>query len=149
MHKILQNIYHALHPGDYGDDIEEIGYSISDRIIEDCERQWTDSNAPLTFPSKSINVAIIYARLLEHHFNQPFIEYLSDPSLLHGQDRFFKPYPEYKIEYDHMAKIMSLDKILNSTNPSVLKTIAYFNAEFMVGSSEYLMLTREIRRKVH
>lgn len=149
MHKILQNIYYALHHGEHDDDIDQLGYSTSEQVLENCLRQWSEPNAPLIFPSKSINVAVIYARLLEHHFKQPFIEYLSDPALLYGQDRFFEPYPSHKAEYDAMAEIITIDAILKSTNPSVKKTIAYFNAEFMVDSMEYLLLTKGLRPKVH
>lgn len=144
MHKILQKIYFALHSGDFDDDIETLGYEESPDVLEHCIKQWMDPSAPLVFPSKSINVAVIYARLLEQHFKQSHLLYLSDPDLLYGTDRFFQPYPSFQVEYDAMLELITTETIASSTNPSVLKTVAYFNDEFMVNSVEYAMLTKSL-----
>lgn len=144
MHKILQKIYFALHSGEFDDDIETLGYEESSNVLENCIKQWIDPNAPLIFPSKSINVAVIYSRLLEQHFKQSHLLYLSDPDLLYGTDRFFQPYPAFQVEYDAMLMLITADTIAASTNPSVMKTVAYFNEEFMVNSVEYALLTNSL-----
>lgn len=142
-HKILQDIFYSLHrPAQFDDNVDELGHTESDDVLTHCLAQWSDPNASLTFPSKSINVAVIYARLLEYYFKQPVTEYLSDPHLLHDDDRFFKPYPEHREEYDTMMQLITVPTILASTNPSVHKTLAYFNSEFMVGSVEFSMFTK-------
>lgn len=147
-HKILQDIYYSLHASDqFDDDIEQLGYEEQSQISYNCLRQWFEHDAPLTFPAKSINVAVIYARLLEHHFKCPAIEYLQDPSLLHGNDRFYQPYERYQEFYDLMLIHVTYDSIMASTNPSVKKTVAYFNQEFMVGSCEFMLLTKEAKVK--
>lgn len=143
-YKILQDIYYSLHAKDkFDDDIEDLGYEEQSQIDYHCLQQWFEHDAPLTFPSKSINVAVIYARLLEHHFGQTAIEYLQDPSLLYGNDRFYKTYDHYKEQYDMMLIHVTYDAIIASDNPSVKKTLAYFNREFMIGSCEYMLVTKK------
>lgn len=143
-HKILQDIFYALHANDkFDDDIEDLGYQVNDQqIVHHCLQQWYENDAPLVFPSKSYNVAVIYARLLEHYFKCPAQEYLLDPSLLRD-DRFYQPYPECPELYDHLLELMTFDAIMASECPSVKKTVAYFNQEFLVGSCEFKMLTKK------
>lgn len=142
VHKILQDIHFSVYAPEYDDLLEQLEFVESESILEHCIRQWNDPQAQLVFPSKSINVAVIYARLLEHHFKQPALEYLSDPHLLYDLDKYFQPYPAYQTEYDTMLEIITVPTIQSSTNPSVKKTVGYFTAEFMIGSPEYRMLTK-------
>lgn len=144
-YKILQDIYYSLHANQpFDDDIEDLGYEEQTQILHHCLQQWNEHDAPLTFPSKTVNVAVIYSRLLEHHFGQTAIEYLQDPTLLHGNDRFFLPYNSYLREhYDSMLSHITYESIIASTNPSVQKTVAYFNKEFMIGSCEHMLITKK------
>lgn len=144
-YKILQDIYYSLHANQpFDDDIEQLGYEEQSQVLYHCLQQWFEPDAPLTFPAKTINVAVIYARLLEHHFGQTTLEYLQDPTLLHGNDRFFLPYnSSYQPFYDSMMNHITYDQIIKSKNPSVAKTVAYFNKEFMIGSCEYKLLTKK------
>lgn len=142
-YKILQDIYYSLHANEpFDDDIEDLGYEEQSQILYHCLQQWFEHDAPLTFPSKTINVAVIYARLLEHHFGQSAEEYLQDPLLLYGNDRFYRPYSGYSEYYDVMLMHVTYEALVSSTNPSVKKTIEYFNAEFMIGSVEYSLFTK-------
>lgn len=141
-HKILQDIYYALHPNDFDDNIEQLDFQESSDVLEHCMRQWNEPTAQLVFPSKSINVAVIYARLLEHHFGCPAIEYLQDPHLLHDLDRFYLPFPNYEAEYSKMLEVITYDSIQRNGCESVAKTVAYFNAEFLIGSCEYRLLLK-------
>ena len=141
-HKILQDIFYSVHATKFDDNIHDIGYTESPDVLTHCIRQWTDPTAPLVFPSKSINVAVIYSRLLEYYFKQPAVEYLADPQLLHGDDQFFKPYPEHQADYDAMLQLITIPTIVSNTVPSVKKTVSYFNTEFMVGSTEFTLLTK-------
>jgi len=144
-YKILQDIYYSLHANQpFDDDIEQLGYEEQSQILYHCLQQWHEHDAPLTFPSKTINVAVIYARLLEHHFGQTTLEYLQDPTLLHGNDRFFLPYNSRHQEfYDCMMIHITYETIMASNNPSVKKTVEYFNKEFMIGSCEHMLITKK------
>ncbi len=142
-HKILQDIYYSLHPMTFDDEIQQLDYQTSDDVLEHCMRQWTDSSAALTFPSKSINVAVIYARLLEHYFGNTAIEYLQDPHLLFDLDRFYLPLPNYETEYAEMLDVITFESISASKCESVQKTVAYFHAEFLIGSCEYQLLVKK------
>lgn len=148
-HKILQDIYYSLHaPREFDDEIGVLDYQINDQqIVHHCLQQWYENDASLVFPSKSYNVAVIYARLLEHYFKCPAKEYLLDPLLLHGKDQFYQPYLEYPELYDQLLELMTYEAIMASENPSVKKTIGYFNQEFLVGSCEFKMLTKEAKVK--
>lgn len=143
-HKILQDIFYSLHANDIDDEITDLDHHVNEQqIVHHCLQQWYENDAPLVFPSKSYNVAVIYARLLEHYFKCPAQEYLQDPLLLHGRDQFYQPYAEYPELYDHLLETITYESIVASENPSVKKTIGYFNQEFMVGSCEFKLLTKE------
>lgn len=144
-YKILQDIYYSLHANQqFDDDIEQLGYEEQTQILYHCLQQWYEHDAPLTFPAKTVNVAVIYARLLEHYFGQTAVEYLQDPTLLHDNDRFFLPYNSYLREfYDDMLQYITYDAVVASDNPSVKKTVEYFNKEFMIGSCEYMLVTKK------
>lgn len=142
-HKILQDIYFSLHSRDFDDEIQRLDYQTSDDILDHCIRQWSDSTATLTFPSKSINVAVIYARLLEHYFGNTATEYLQDPHLLFDLDRFYLPLPNYQTEYTTMLELITFESIAASECESVKKTVSYFMAEFLIGSCEYQLLVKK------
>lgn len=147
-HKILQDIYYSLHaPQQFDDDINGLEHVVDERtIVFHCLQQLYEEDAPLTFPSKSYNVAVIYARLLEHHFKRPALEFLQDPTLLRG-DLFYKPYSENPELYDYLLDIITYDNIQSNERTSVKKTVAYFNQEFMVGSCEFMLMTKEAKVK--
>lgn len=141
-HKILQDIYFSLHKT-FDDNIDLLEYTEDNSdILGNCVRQWSDPSAPLTFPAKSINVAVIYARLLEKHFRGRTEEYLEDADLFHGHDKYYRPFSGYSQEYKAMLDVITLDSIATNQNPSVAKTINYFNQEFMIDSCEYNLLTK-------
>lgn len=113
---------------DFGDEVSLLFY---------CQFMFTSNKAPVMFPAKSYNVAVIYATLLVHHFGGLVEEYLDDPSLLLN-DRYFKPYSERKVEYDWLiAKYGDYNTLICSEILSVQKTIEYFNQEFLIGSELY------------
>lgn len=140
MHKILQSIFFTTHSGNFEDDLNRIPWVESDELLENCFCQWYTNNAIVTFPSKSINVAVIYSVLLTDAFGGNVYDYLSDPNLMYGLDKYFKPYPEYKLEYDAMLALITVDAIMKNQTPSVKATVNYFNQEFMIGSPEYSAL---------
>lgn len=140
MHKILQSIFFTTHIGKFEDELSNIQWIESSKILENCISQWYNDDAVVTFPSKSINVAVIYSVLLVDVFGGDVYDYLSDPNLMYGLDKYFKPYPEYQLEYDTMLSLVTVDSIHLNQTPSVKTTIQYFNQEFMIGSPEYTAL---------
>lgn len=138
MHKILQAIYFTTHVGEFDDDLSNMSWVIEyDELLNNCIRQWHNTDAIITFPSKSINVAVIYSTLLADIFGGTVLDYLSDPDLMYGMDKYYKPYPEYQTEYDAMMSIITVESIRLNRTPSVKATIKYFNQEFMIGSLEF------------
>lgn len=142
-HKILQDIYYSLYAPRFLDDLlPNLEFIVSDDVLHHCEAQWVDENAVVAFPSKSINVAVIYARMLEHHFGDAALDYLRDADLMFGLDYYFKPYPQYCETYDRMLELITWGTIAANQTASVKKTVQYFNEEFMIGSEEFKLLTR-------
>lgn len=84
----------------------------------------------LIYPAKSYFVAIIYAKLLEKYFEEPFYESLSNSNLL-PDDKYFVPYTKATHIYDKV-----LEKIGNPLSyPSTQKTISYFKEEYLIGTN--------------
>lgn len=142
-HKILQDLYYALYAPRFLDDLlPDLKYIVSDDLLHHCEAQWFDNDAVVAFPSKSINVAVIYSRMLEHHFGDTALDYLRDPHLMYDLDYYFRPYPQYCEVYDRMLELITWDTIAANQTTSVQKTVQYFNDEFMISSQEFKLLTR-------
>ena len=81
----------------------------------------------LIYPAKSYFVALIYAKMLEKHFNENFYDCLSDKELL-PDDCFFVPYNKNRNVYDAV-----LEKIGNPLDYGAAeKTIKYFYQEFLI-----------------
>ena len=111
--------------------------SIDDKeLLLDIVQYFISDSETLKFPAKSFSVAIIYAKLLEKYFSEPFYESLSDPDLFIGTDKFFYPYnisANVKHIYDQALKqLLDLDLMdfENSNIDNVKKTTEYFRKEF-------------------
>ena len=105
----------------YGSD-EELVNEIVDFFI---------SGSKLIYPAKSYFVAIVYAKLLEEHFNENFYDCLSDKELL-PDDYFFVPYNRNRNVYNAV-----LSRIGNPLEyKAAEKTKEYFYQEFLLDGTD-------------
>jgi hypothetical protein len=145
-HKIRQSLYHKIAKlDDILDDVEKAEPVIyndeesPEETIRTIIRYFREDVKELIYPAKPYVVALVYACLLERYFCEPFYESISDADLLHGNDKWFKPYNEetsnvYEAAIHNLG--LELDFIVQEeTNflPSQIKaTIGYFKEEFLI-----------------
>ena len=85
------------------------------------------SGSKLIYPAKSYFVAIVYAKLLEEHFNENFYDCLNYKELL-PDDYFFVPYNRNRNVYNAV-----LSRIGNPLEyKAAEKTKEYFYQEFLL-----------------
>ena len=105
----------------YGSD-EELVNEIVDFFI---------SGSKLIYPAKSYFVAIVYAKLLEEHFNENFYDCLNYKELL-PDDYFFVPYNRNRNVYNAV-----LSKIGDPLEyKAAEKTKEYFYQEFLLDGTD-------------
>ena len=89
------------------------------------------SGSKLIYPAKSYFVAIVYAKLLEEHFDENFYDCLSDKELL-LDDYFFVPYNRNRNVYNAV-----LSKIGDPLEyKAAEKTKEYFYQEFLLDGTD-------------
>ena len=137
--KVRHKLFHMLYQGeDLGDDLskETIIFEEEDKkIIQRALEYPVKQTKELYYPGKSYAVAIIFAKLLELHFNENFYEVLDDESLLYENDPYFKKYSDKKEVYDNIIKdfpfeLLQEKKWSGSRNAEL--TIEYFLKEFLL-----------------
>ena len=105
----------------YGSD-EELVNEIVDFFI---------SGSKLIYPAKSYFVAIVYAKLLEKHFDENFYDSLDNKELL-PDDYFFVPYNRNRNVYNAV-----LSRIGNPLEyKAAEKTKEYFYQEFLLDGTD-------------
>jgi hypothetical protein len=124
---------------DYGDNIDKLDYleqHLSEKdLINEIFNYFLRQQDQLIFPAKSYAVAIIYSRLIEKYFGTPLLESLNDSNLFWETDRFFTPYAEKKIVYDHVMRMLDQYQLWDfeeSRIENVLKTVYFFKQEFSI-----------------
>ena len=134
-HKIFHQIFKDM---DLGDDLSKetiIKEYEKDKIIQRALEYPVIQTKELYYPGKSYAVAIIFAKLLEHHFSEDFFECLNDPKLLYENDPYFIPYHEDKNTYDQIINNFPFELILSSKkqcSENLEKTLTYFLKEFLL-----------------
>lgn len=141
-HKIRQELFHHTNP-DPGD----LGVIIPYRHLESAELAldvidyFLNNDHVISYPSKSYAVAIVYAHLLEHHFGIPFMDSLSDPLLLYGNDPHYTHYHNnpgvYDIIHQTICTRNGIQHDLLHQSPQVIATVEYFNREFFININPY------------
>lgn len=128
--KIRQEIYHRLNT-EFDDDLKTKDVQISDDVVNNAIRYFTDRNIGWIYPAKSYMVGICYARWLSEYFGGNPIEYLNEEDLLFGNDPYFKTYSSNKDIYDQILYTINHWKFDETTGlvPDVKK---YFLEEFML-----------------
>lgn len=128
--KIRQDVYHRTH------EITDAAFDIIEQdlddesLIEDIIRYMTAPESRLLYPTKAYAVAIVYATLLAEYFDENFIEALSDPDLLYGNDKYFVPYMEAPHIYNRVIGQISVELCFD--NPQISATKDYFLKEFLI-----------------
>ncbi len=128
--KIRQEIYHRLNT-EFDDDLKTKDVQISDDVVNNAIRYFTDRNIGWIYPAKSYMVGICYARWLSEYFGGNPIEYLNEEDLLFRNDPYFKTYSSDKDIYDQILYTINHWKFDETTGlvPDVKK---YFLEEFML-----------------
>lgn len=128
--KIRQDVYHRTQViSDTAFDIIEQDLD-DESLIEDIIRYMTAPESRLLYPTKAYAVAIVYATLLAEYFDENFIEALSDPDLLYGNDKYFVPYMEAQHIYNRVIGQISVELCFD--NPQISATKDYFLKEFLI-----------------
>lgn len=102
-------------------------------IVEEAIAYFKSPRSELVFPAKSYAVAIIYAYLIQKHFNTEFYTSLDDHDLLGGNDKYFVRYSSSKKIYDEIiesVQVFGPDFCLNLQLEQIATTVYYFNLEF-------------------
>lgn len=129
-YKIRQEIYHRLHT-EHSDDLNTKDIEVSNNIVGNAVRYFTEQNIGWIYPAKSYMVGICYARWLAKHFGGDPLEYLEDPDLLYGNDPYFVQYSTDPGSYhDILAQIGSWQ--FDEQQGMVPDVYEYFVEEFML-----------------
>jgi len=127
-HKLRQEIYHRLNT-EYDDDLKNFKVVISDRVIDDAVKYFTNRDIGWVYPGKSYMVGICYAKWLAKEFGGDPIEYLKDSDLLYGNDPYFKSYEEDSDTYDNILDLIG-NWDFDESEGLVPDVKNYFLAEF-------------------
>jgi hypothetical protein len=128
--KIRQELYHRLNTV-HDDDLNDKNIEITDNIVTDAVRYFTEKDIGWIYPSKSYMVAICYAKWLSEEFGGNPIDYLNDIDLLFGNDPYFVIYDEDNVTYNQILGCIGgwqFDQTIGYV-PDVKK---YFIEEFMI-----------------
>jgi hypothetical protein len=128
--KIRQEIYHRLNK-DFKDDLKQFDIEISDEIVKNCLKYFTEKNVGWIYPAKSYMVGICYSKWLSEQYGGTPYDYLDDPNLLYGNDPYFVNYSSDKKTYDEILNNINCWNF-DETLGMVLDVKEYFIDEFML-----------------
>jgi hypothetical protein len=128
--KIRQELYHRLNTV-HDDDLNDKNIEITDNIVTDAVRYFTEKDIGWIYPSKSYMVAICYAKWLSEEFSGNPIDYLNDIDLLFGNDPYFLTYDEDAVTYNQILDYIG-GWMFDQTKGMVPDVRKYFIEEFMI-----------------
>jgi len=128
--KIRQELYHRLNTV-HDDDLNDKNIEITDNVVTDAVRYFTEKDIGWIYPSKSYMVAICYAKWLSEEFGGNPIDYLNDIDLLFGNDPYFVTYDEDVVTYNQILSYIGGWKF-NENIGYVADVKKYFVEEFMI-----------------
>lgn len=128
--KIRQELYHRLNTV-HDDDLNDKHVVITDNIVTDAVRYFTEKDIGWIYPSKSYMVAICYAKWLSEEFGGNPIDYLNDEDLLFGNDLYFVTYNKDSVTYDEILNCIG-GWSFNEFIGYVCDVRQYFEKEFMI-----------------
>lgn len=128
--KLKQEIYHRLNK-DFEDDLSKHDVIISDNIVDNAVRYFTEKDIGWIYPAKSYMVGICYSKWLSKNFGDRPLVYLDDQNLLYNNDPYFISYSK-----DSYSYIKILEKIggwdFDESAGMVPDVKKYFEQEFML-----------------
>ena len=127
--KVRQEIYHRVNR-EHSDDLNDKHVEISNNVVGNAIRYFTERDVGWIYPAKSYMVGICYARWLAESFGGRAVEYLDDPELLYGNDPYFVEYSRDPKTYHQILNAIGwdFDEGLGMC-PDVKE---YFKEEFMI-----------------
>jgi hypothetical protein len=128
--KIRQELYHRLNTV-HDDDLNDKNIEITDNIVADAVRYFTEKDIGWIYPSKSYMVAICYAKWLSEEFGGNPVDYLNDIDLLFGNDPYFLTYDEDVVTYNQILDCIGGWQF-DQTIGYVIDVKKYFIEEFMI-----------------
>jgi hypothetical protein len=128
--KIRQELYHRLNTV-HDDDLNDKNIEITDNVVTDAVRYFTEKDIGWIYPSKSYMVAICYAKWLSEEFGGNPVDYLNDIDLLFGNDPYFVIYDEDAVTYNQILDCIDGWKF-DQTKGMVPDVRKYFIEEFMI-----------------
>lgn len=128
--KLKQEIYHRLNK-DFEDDLSKHDIVISEDIVTNAVKYFTEKDMGWIYPAKSYMVGICYAKWLSENFGDRPLVYLDDEDLLYHNDPYFVNYSKDVSNY-----IKILENIggwdFDEQAGMVPDVKHYFKLEFMI-----------------
>lgn len=109
--------------------------------VEDAITYLTDGTSFLRFPGAARAVAIAAADFVARSFGEDFYEVLTNAELMHGNDPYFRTYPEDKETYDKILKAIPREKI-NWESHRMGITKRLITQEYMLDDEGLILLER-------
>jgi hypothetical protein len=128
--KIRQELYHRMNKS-HSDDLKQFDVELTDNVVHDAVRYFTDRDIGWIYPSKSYMVGICYARWLAEDFGGRPLEYLEDPDLLYGNDPHFVQYSTDPRTYHQILNEIG-GWTFDETAGMVPDVREYYEAEFLI-----------------
>jgi len=128
--KIKQEIYHRLNK-DLKDDLSKHTITISDNIVDNAVRYFTEKDMGWIYPAKSYMVGICYSKWLSENYGDRPLVYLDDQELLYNNDPYFVSYSKDVSNYMRILENIGgweFDETLGMV-PDVKE---YFKMEFLI-----------------
>lgn len=127
--KIKQELYHRM-VQIHSDDLNDKHVQISEDIVDNAVRYFTETNVGWIYPAKSYMVGICYARWLSAEYGGHPLDYLEDADLLYGNDPHYVQYSTDPATYHQILnKIGGWEFEEIGMVPDVKE---YYIAEFMI-----------------
>lgn len=127
--KIKQELYHRM-VQIHSDDLNDKHVQISEDIVDNAVRYFTETNVGWIYPAKSYMVGICYARWLSAEYGGHPLDYLEDADLLYGNDPHYVQYSTDPATYHQILnKIGGWEFEEIGMVPDVKE---YYTAEFMI-----------------
>lgn len=110
-------------------------------VVEDAVTYLVDGTSYLRFPGAPRAVAIAVADFIARNFGEDFYEVLTNSELMHGNDPYFRTYPEDKETYDKILKVIPREKI-NWDSHRMSITRRLITQEYMLDDEGLILLER-------
>ena len=140
--KVRQNLFYKLNTEPFDDDLNTKDIVITENVVEDSVRYFTEKDLGWIYPSKSFMVAICYAKWISEEFGGDPLLLLDDEELLFGNDPYFVPYSKDPKTYHQILNIIGWWNF-DQTKGFVPDVRVYFEKEFLLSEVHSTLCTSE------